>query len=184
MPRYLIAIALALALFLSGAPAPPAEAADPLIEDSLSALGTLVDAVNCNLKDAADGDAENGVTLPYVHCDDGLPPSGGGSEGIPVPAKYKARSNGNDWKGLPAPASVEETQEANATQDLQPDRENRITLDVNVTLPPSPNAKKAFSFDIPTIKPPKGGYPVIVFMHGCCGGNKTSWEATSVDGNN
>ncbi|MDQ4064785.1 MAG: hypothetical protein M3161_01925, partial [Actinomycetota bacterium] len=55
-----------------------------------------------------------------------------------------------------------------ASYDLQPEegRPDRITLDVDISLP--------------TVAPPKGGYPVIVFMHGCCGGNRTGWEATDV----
>src|SRR5919109_902622 len=28
---------------------------------------------------------------------------------------------------------------------------------------------------------PAGGYPMLVFMHGCCSGNKQSWEATAFE---
>jgi hypothetical protein len=42
-----------------------------------------------------------------------------------------------------------------------------IGLDVDVSLPRS--------------APPSGGYPLLFFMHGCCGGNKTNWEGDSFD---
>lgn len=154
---------------------------DALIGDSLTAMASLISSENCSPLDAADGDVENGLDLAFIRCDDGLPPSGGGSAGIPVPAKYAANAKGNDWSRLPKPATVEETAEADVEEDLQPESDNRITLDVNVTLPPSPRVTKEFGLELPTVKPPRRGFPVIVLMHGCCGGNKTSWEAASVD---
>ena len=158
-----------------------AQEPDPLVQSSLDALGKLVSPENCTKKDAADGNVENGIELLYVFCDDGLPPAGGGESGIPVPAKYAA-TEGNDWSGLPAPASAEETAEAAATDDIQPEGDNHITLDVDITLPPSA-ASVLFPEDPPRGAPASGN-PVIVFMHGCCGGNKTSWEANSIDGTN
>ena len=29
---------------------------------------------------------------------------------------------------------------------------------------------------------PAGGYPLVVMMHGCCSGSKTSWESATIDG--
>jgi dienelactone hydrolase len=104
----------------------------------------------------------------YEFCDDGLPPSGGtspnqsGANAIKVPAKYQA-TNGDDWTGLPPKA-------ADATTMAGSDNQGNIALDVDISAPnPATN---------PT---PPGGYPLIVFMHGCCSGDKTSWEATSFD---
>src|SRR5687768_7088569 len=78
-----------------------AQEADPLVADSIAALGELVSKANCQALDAADADPANGFGLPYVHCNDGVPPSGGGEAGIPVPVKYKANEAGDDWSGLP-----------------------------------------------------------------------------------
>ena len=174
-----------LALLLVGSLAVGARAqdppADPLIADGLKALGDLVDATDCKMRDASDNDTADGNELPYVFCDDGLPPEGGGSLSIPVPAKYAASEAGDDWTGLPAPASVEEVTAADAEEDLQPERDNRISLDVDISLPPSRAAETLVATDVTNIKKPAGGYPVVVFMHGCCGGNKTSWEGATVD---
>ena len=101
----------------------------------------------------------------YRFCDDGLPPSGGttpnqpGTNAVKVPAKYVA-TGGDDWTGLPAKAPDANTM---AGADNQGD----IALDVDVSIPTTPA--------------PAGGYPVLVFMHGCCSGSKTSWEANSFD---
>jgi predicted acyl esterase len=188
MKRTRTAIFSLIALLLSStfttgfrSPARPQGETHPLIGESLTALAGLVAKENCLVHDAADDDVENGAELPFVLCDDGLPPSGGGSAGIPVPAKYAFDAKQNDWRGLPKPASDEETAEADATDDLQPEEGNRITLDVDVTLPPSSRVARELDLDVPTVKRPKNGFPVIVLMHGCCGGNKTSWEAATVD---
>jgi predicted acyl esterase len=153
-----------------------ASAQNALVVDSLSALQDLVDAANCTALNAAPGETPSpspspGASqsgLPYTKCDDGLPDGRtGGARGIPVPAAYHA-TNGNDYTGLPAPATADEVAAVDADYDLQPDESgDRITLDVDVSLPSG--------------RAPKGGYPVIVFMHGCCGGNKTSWQAEDVD---
>lgn len=154
-----------------------------IVTDSLAALNGLVSKDNCALKDAADGDAANGTDLPFILCDDGPPPSGGGSKGIPVPAAYHPTGE-DDFTGLPAPATPEETAAADDADDLQPEEGDRITLDVDVTLPPTPGAVAALGATVTPVSPPKGGFPVIVFMHGCCGGNRKSWEADSVDAAN
>lgn len=179
-----ICAVLTVALFaapLALAPGAGAQAApDPLVADSLTALSGLVSKETCALKDAS-GATETAPELPYVFCDDGLPPRGGGSAGIPVPVKYAADADGDDYTGLPAPANQEEVDTADADEDLQPEEGNRITLDVDITLPPSKKVLTEFGLEAPQLARPKGGHPVIVLMHGCCGGNKTSWEATSVD---
>lgn len=157
----------AAALLLTLLPAAPrAQTTDPLVRDSLAALDALTAGESCQLLDAADGDVANGVELGYRLCDDGLPPAGGGQNGIPVPVKYRAL-DGDDYSALPPPATGDEVAEADERDDLRPEISNRITLDVNVSLP--------------VVPAPPGGYPVIVFMHGCCGGNKTSWQASTVD---
>jgi acetyl esterase/lipase len=160
--------ALAAAVFmLALLPATPrAQTIDPLVRDSLAALDALTAGEGCRLLDAADGDPANGVELGYRFCDDGLPPAGGGEGGIPVPVKYRAR-DGDDHTGLPPPATGDEVTSADERDDLRPEVANRITLDVDLSLPVTPA--------------PARGYPVVVFMHGCCGGNKKSWEAATID---
>jgi len=172
---------LVLAGTASTAPEVRGQEADPLVRSSVDALAKLVSPETCTKKDAADGNVENGIELLYVFCDDGVPPRGGGEAGIPVPAKYAA-TNGNDWTGLPPPAGAAETAEAAVTDDIRPEGDNHITLDVDITLPPS--AASVLYPEDPPRGAPASGNPVIVFMHGCCGGNKTGWEANSIDGNN
>src|SRR5687767_6602414 len=104
----LLALLLVSSATAVGAQTPPT---DPLVADSLKAIGELVDNTDCKLRDASDDDPADGVELPYVFCNDGLPPEGGGSLSIPVPVKYAA-TEGDDWTGLPAPASVEEANAA------------------------------------------------------------------------
>jgi predicted acyl esterase len=167
-----IAIAFTCALLLLPAlvlDRPSSSAATgPLVTDSLDALDSLVADANCETRDAADDDTSNGTELPYVFCDDGLPPPTGGVNGIPVPVKYRGGDDGNDWTGLPPPAPTAEAARADARHDLQPEPDGRrITLDVDISLPVG--------------SAPLHGRPVIVFMHGCCNGNKTSWEAGTID---
>jgi len=96
-------------------------------------------------------------------CDDGVPAFGGttpnatGAKAVTVPAKY----GGNGYIGLPQKAPDADTRPG-------ADSNGNVALDVDVTLP--------------TTAPPAGGYPMLVFMHGCCAGNKASWEATTVGG--
>lgn len=101
-----------------------------------------------------------------VRCDDGLPPSGGttpnptGESAITVPAKYG--SGAATYAGLPQRA-------ADAVAVAGADPAGNVALDVDVTLP--------------TGEPPAGGFPLLFFMHGCCGGNKAGggWQAGSID---
>lgn len=116
---------------------------------------TLHSPGSCEEKTAAPG-------YDYWLCDDGVPGFGGavpnflGSSAVTVPAKY----GGDGYSGLPAKAP-----DAALTPGADPT--GNVALDVNVSLPSTP--------------PPAGGYPVVVFMHGCCGGNKTSWQADAFD---
>jgi acetyl esterase/lipase len=113
---------------------------------------------SCTLRTPAAG-------YSFQFCDDGLPPTGGttpnqpGTNAVKVPAKYQA-ANGDDYTGLPPKA-------ADAGTMLGSDNQGDIALDVDVS--------------VPTVAAPPGGYPILVFMHGCCSGSKTSWEATSFD---
>ena len=98
-------------------------------------------------------------------CDDGVPTAGGlvpnltGAAAITVPAKY----GGDGFTELPPKAG-----DAAAMAGANP-ADGTVGLDVDITLPDTP--------------PPAGGYPLLFFMHGCCGGDKTSWEAsTTIDG--
>lgn len=167
------------------AQAPPS---DPLIADSLAAVGQLVSkaGADCQLKDAADDETTANNELPFVLCDDGLPPAEGGSQGIPVPVAYNSSAAGNDWSGLPRPAPPEEVTEKDARYDLQPEATgDRITLDVDITLPPSRGLATEYEEPSwPIARAPKTGFPVVVLMHGCCSGNKKSWEAATVDASN
>jgi len=187
MSKRSLPLALAPVLIAALAPALPsgsAVAQEPgLVGESVAAIERLVsgEAKHCSLRDAADADPGNGVEIPYVFCDDGVPPRGGGANGVPVPAKYAA-TDGNDWAGLPPPASEQETAEAQVTDDIRPEGENRITLDVDVTLPASASIATEYAAEEwDALDAPPGGFPVIVFMHGCCSGNKNSWEAATVD---
>jgi predicted acyl esterase len=188
-------IALLVALLLVGsvatfAPGARAQAPppDPLIADSLTAVGELVSkaGAHCQLKDAADDETTTNNELPFVLCDDGLPPAAGGSLGIPVPVAYHSSATGNDSSGLPRPATAEEITAKNTKYDLQPDESgDRITLDVDITLPASRGIATEYEQTAwPIAKAPKTGFPVVVLMHGCCGGHKGSWEAATVDADN
>jgi dienelactone hydrolase len=105
----------------------------------------------------------------YFFCDDGVPSTGGvvpnttGASAITVPAKYGNGGAGdtNSFSGLPHKA-------ANAATMPGADASGQIALDVDVSVPAS--------------AAPAGGYPMVVMMHGCCSGNKTSWESNGADG--
>ncbi len=75
----------------------------------------------------------------------------GGVSGVRVPAKY------NGFDALPGQAS-------DAATVPGADADGKIALDVDISKP--------------TIPAPPGGYPMVVFMHGCCAGDKFSWQAT------
>ena len=108
----------------------------------------------------------------YVYCDDGtasnapLPGPGGvipnttGAQAVTVPAKY----GGDGYTGLPAKDCAGPCMLGAAPAGPE---SGTIALDVDVSLP--------------TTAPPAAGHPVIVMMHGCCGGRRTDWEATSFD---
>ena len=74
----------------------------------------------------------------------------GGIAGVRVPAKY------DGFDGLPAKAS-------DATTVPGADTDGMITLDVDISKP--------------TLPAPPGGYPLVVFMHGCCAGDKFAWQS-------
>jgi predicted acyl esterase len=117
---------------------------------------------SCQPRDAADGDTGNGIALPFTFCDDGVPPTGGrtpnvGAIGaVAVPQKY------GGFEGLPAKVAPDPNAGA--------DPDGNIALDIDVSMP-----------DPVKFPPPPGGYPLVAMMHGCCGGDKTGWEATSID---
>jgi dienelactone hydrolase len=119
---------------------------------------------NCTTKDAADGETTTNTLKPYIFCDDGVPAVGGatanvgGVSAVTVPAKYG--TSPATFAGLP-------DQAGDAATMLGAAPDGTVALDVDVSLPAS--------------APPVGGYPVIFMMHGCCAGNKTSWEGSSVD---
>ena len=93
-------------------------------------------------------------------CNDGLPPVAGlvpnigGVNAVRVPAKY------DGYAGLPAKS-------ADAASMPGADPDGYIALDVDISKPTTP--------------PPPGGYPLLVFMHGCCTGSKFDWERNSFD---
>lgn len=165
-------------------PVADAQTTEPVITDGITAVGELVSkaGAHCQLKDAADDETSADTELPFVFCDDGLPPSGGGSRGIPVPVAYHSSATGNDYSGLPRPAPADEIATKDTAFDLRPEAAgDRITLDIDVTLPSSAGIAAEYGELWPVAKTPKTGFPVIVLMHGCCGGNKNSWEAKTVD---
>jgi acetyl esterase/lipase len=121
-------------------------------------LTTLLLQANCTVKHAGPSNA-----LPYRFCNDGVPDQGGTTpnvgavKAVPVPAKYTGA--GQPTKAPDAEAKAEPGADP-ATGD--------IALDVDLSLP-----------DPATF--PTGPYPVVVMMHGCCAGDKTSWEGNSID---
>jgi hypothetical protein len=117
----------------------------------------------CVQRDAEDGETAADITLPYYFCDDGVPTQGGrtpnetGARAIEVPAAYDGAT------GLPDKA-------AEAASVAGADTDGNIALDVDLSLP-----------DPAEFPAPAGGYPLVVMMHGCCSGNKTSWEGDTID---
>ena len=114
---------------------------------------TLWDAASCTKFEAA--------PLDYAFCDDGVPATGGttpnatGALAITVPAEY----DGDGYTGLPAKKLPTTVPGADPT--------GNVALDVNISWPLQ--------------APPAAGYPLLFFMHGCCSGDKTSWEAATFD---
>jgi dienelactone hydrolase len=115
----------------------------------------------CQARNAAPAGAP--APMPFRLCDDGLPPSGGttpnptADKAVAVPAKYAG------VVGLPAQAP-------DAATVPGADPAGRVALDVDVSLP-----------DPARHPPPAGGWPLVVLMHGCCAGNKLSWETASIE---
>lgn len=115
----------------------------------------------CVTRDAADNDTMS-LEAPWVYCSDGTPSAGGrdpnltGALAVKVPAKYA----GDGFTGLPLKAG-------DAATMAGADPTGFIALDTDVSLP--------------TTAPPAGGYPMVVMMHGCCSGNRTSWEGNRFD---
>ncbi|MDQ3963139.1 MAG: hypothetical protein M3277_04390 [Actinomycetota bacterium] len=184
LTSYLCASALTLGALVAAGPTGAQTEVDPLIADSLAALDGLVAKAgeHCALRDASDDETAEDTALPYVFCNDGVVPSGGGERGIPVPVAYHPSATGNDWSRLPRPATAEEVAAADATYDLQPEGDTtRITLDLDVTLPPGAGIAREHAQEWPTKPAPRGGSPVVVFMHGCCGGHRGDWEAATID---
>ena len=123
-------------------------------------LASLKEA--CEVRDAAPGDRADGLALPYVFCDDGLPDAGGTQpnhgavRALAVPQRYQGHV------GLPPMASPQP--ESGAGSD------GNVALDVDVTMP-----------DAQRFPPGEEGWPLVVMMHGCCAGSKRSSEADRVD---
>ncbi len=98
-------------------------------------------------------------------CDDGVPSAGGavpnltGAAAITVPARYQGADT---FTGLPPQAS-----DATMTTGAAPlgTEAGTVALDVDITYPTGAT----------------GALPIIFMMHGCCSGNKTGWEATTLD---
>lgn len=109
--------------------------------------------------------------VSYVFCDDGVPPFGGrtanptGQQAIKVPAAYRWPA-GTPGVQDPTVDGLPPKDPAGATTVGGADANGDIALDVDVTMPTTP--------------PPPGGYPLMVLMHGCCSGNKTSWESNTL----
>ncbi len=123
-------------------------------------IDTLQDA--CVKRDAADDDTQNGNQLPYSFCDDGLAfgggttPNPGANRAIAVPAAYTGA-------GQP-------DKDAAAANAVPGQSGGDIAIDADLTLPDPARSKM-----------PKAGYPLVVMMHGCCAGDRTGWEARTID---
>jgi dienelactone hydrolase len=101
----------------------------------------------------------------YVFCDDGVPGQGGttpnttGALAVTVPARYQTLS-GDTFTGLPPQAL-----DAGTLPGADPVT-GTVALDVDISYPASGS----------------GPLPLIVMMHGCCSGDKTSWESSGTPG--
>ena len=126
---------------------------------SASAAGSAQATIDPALHDPGNC-AAPGPGIPALRCNDGVPAVGGttpnttGASAVTVPGKY------DGYVGLPA-------QDCAAACIPGAAADGTIALDVDVTLPTSP--------------PPAGGSPMVVMMHGCCSGDKTSWQANTFD---
>jgi dienelactone hydrolase len=108
---------------------------------------------SCKTTDAVDGRRSNAILIPYRFCNDGLPPVGGRTpnEGVEravaVPEKY------DGYSGLPGAVDPDPNSGA--------DSKGFIGLDANIAMPDRKRHPR-----------PRGGYPLIVLLHGCCPGSK------------
>ena len=120
-------------------------------------LATLKES--CQTADALDGRRSNAIQIPYRLCNDGLPrvggrtPNEGAVRAVRVPERYA------DYRGLPRGVPPD--------PDAGADSRGFIALDANVALPDPRRHPR-----------PKGGYPLIVLLHGCCPGSKAEWRGT------
>lgn len=116
---------------------------------------------------------ESDIGHEYIFCDDGVPsvtfggavPNPNGDLAITVPARYDNNATEGDdhdaeYVGLP-PMAPNATDMLGAAPALSAEP-GTVALDVDMTFP---NAA-----------PPTDGYPLIVFTHGCCSGDKNSWQ--------
>ena len=132
---------------------------------ALAALPGLAQAdlaslkASCRTADALDDRRSNAVQIPYRFCDDGLPRAGGRTvnkrarRAVAVPQRYAG------YSGLPRKVSPDPGAGANS--------KGYIALDANIALPDRRRHPR-----------PRGGYPLIVLLHDCCGGSKSDWHGT------
>jgi hypothetical protein len=117
---------------------------------------------SCVGKDAADDDGGNGLQLPYVLCDDGVPDAGGT---IANPGAVKAVAVPAAYTGPGEPVK-----DPAAAAQVPGQSGGDVALDVNLSLPdPAANPM------------PRGGYPLMVMFSGCCSGNKLDWGKPTID---
>jgi dienelactone hydrolase len=106
--------------------------------------------------------SDNAAPEAYLFCDDGVPASVGGAvpnEPLDAAVTVPARYGGDGFTGLPS-------KDATPPLPAGADSAGNIALDLDISIPSGPA--------------PAGGYPLIVMMHGCCGGKKTDWESQNV----
>ena len=109
-----------------------------------------------------DGRRSNAIQIPYRFCNDGLPRAGGRDanervrRAVAVPQRYRG------YSGLPRPAEPD--------PDSGADSRGFVALDANIALPDPRRHPR-----------PRGGYPLIVLLHGCCPGSKGDWHGR-IDG--
>ena len=120
----------------------------------LACSATAYAQIPASLKACQERTAAPGYT--YEICSDGNTPTfgrtanNGGVSGVRVPAKY------DGFEALPAKSG-------DAALVPGADAQGFITLDVDISRP--------------TVPAPPGGYPMVVFMHGCCAGDKFAWQS-------
>jgi predicted acyl esterase len=123
-------------------------------------------------------------TLTYKKCDDGVPqfggrtPNPGSANALPVPASYRWGAGQDPLAGV---AGADPTVDALPPADTGATASNACLVP-GADLSAAPACTVALDADVfmPTTSAPTGGYPLIVMMHGCCSGNKTSWESNKL----